>query len=59
MVELVQLKGTVPRDLKRRALAVLALREEKFNRWLRKELEKLLQEVDERGREGTDERHTQ
>ena len=42
-----QLKGEVPRDLKRRVFAELALREIKFNRWLRTQLEAWLQEVEE------------
>lgn len=46
MTGLVQVKATIPRDLKRRAFAVLALREEKFNGWLRRELETLLQETE-------------
>jgi hypothetical protein len=50
MEECVQVKADVPRDLKRRAFAALALREEKFNRWLRIQMEEWLQEVE--GREG-------
>ena len=46
----VQVKASVPRDLKRRAFAALALRDEKFNRWLRSQMETWLQEV-----EGADE----
>jgi hypothetical protein len=42
----VQVKAIIPRDLKRRAFAVLALREEKFNGWLRRELEALLHEAE-------------
>lgn len=52
MGELVQVKAEIPRDLKRRAFAELALREEKFNRWLRTQMELLLIEGEggERGR---------
>jgi len=46
MSNLAQVKATVPRDLKRRAFAVLALRDEKFARWLRRNLEALLQETE-------------
>ena len=45
MSGLAQVKATIPRDLKRRAFAVLARREEKFNGWLRRELEALLEET--------------
>jgi hypothetical protein len=38
----VQIKADVPRDLKRRAFAALALREERFNHWLKRQLEELL-----------------
>jgi hypothetical protein len=56
MAETAQVKAAIPRELKRRAFAALALREEKFNRWLQKELEAFLQEIDEHAREGRDER---
>ena len=56
MEEFVQVKADVPRDLKRRAFAALALREEKFNRWLRTQMETLLQEVEEELQESSDER---
>jgi hypothetical protein len=46
MPDVAQVKATIPRDLKRRAFAVLALREEKFNGWLRRELEALLQDAE-------------
>ena len=39
---LVQVKAAVPRELQRKAFAALALREEKFNRWLERELEALI-----------------
>ena len=55
MSNLAQVKAAIPRDLKRRAFAALALREEKFNRWLQRELEQFLKEIDEREREGSDE----
>jgi hypothetical protein len=45
---LVQLKASVPRLLKRQAFAVLALREERFNRWLQTQLETLLHDESER-----------
>jgi hypothetical protein len=51
MSGLAQVKATIPRDLKRRAFAVLALREEKFNGWLRRELEALLQETEKAERQ--------
>jgi hypothetical protein len=41
-----QLKGEVPRDLKRRVFAALALREIKFNQWLQTQLKAWLQEVE-------------
>ena len=56
MSEVAQVKAAIPRDLKRRAFAALALREEKFNRWLQRELEEFLQEIDEQQRENSDER---
>jgi hypothetical protein len=40
--QLVQVKAAVPRELKRKAFAALALREEKFNRWLERELAALI-----------------
>ena len=55
MSAFVQVKAAIPRDLKRRAFAALALREEKFNRWLQRELEEFLQKLDEREKEGSDE----
>ena len=58
MEEFVQVKADVPRDLKRRAFAVFALRDEKFARWLRTQLEVWLQEVE--GHEGAaDSTHAQ
>lgn len=59
MSTLVQVKAIIPRDLKRRAFAVLALREEKFNGWLQRELEALLQksELSERSASGTQKIH--
>jgi len=50
MGEFVQVKAEIPRTLKRRAFAAFALREERFNRWLRTQLEKWLEEIDETGR---------
>jgi hypothetical protein len=44
MADVVQVKASVPRDLKCRAFAALALRDEKFNRWLERQLEELLKE---------------
>jgi hypothetical protein len=52
----VQVKADVPRDLKRRAFAVLALREERFNRWLATQLEVLVQEGTDPDRDMSDER---
>ena len=56
MEETAQVKAAIPRELKRRAFAALALREEKFKRWLQRELEAFVQEIDERAREGCDDR---
>ena len=39
MEDSAQVKAAIPRELKRRAFAAFALREEKFNRWLRTQLE--------------------
>ena len=38
MSELAQVKATIPKDLKRKAFATFALHDEKFNRWLEREL---------------------
>jgi hypothetical protein len=51
MSEVVQIKAEIPRDLKRRAFAAFALRDEKFTRWLRLQLEAWLREVDENNEE--------
>ena len=51
-----QVKAAIPRDLKRRAFAAFAMREEKFNRWLRTQLEGWLQEIEACGRESDHER---
>jgi hypothetical protein len=51
MSEVVQIKAEIPRDLKRRAFAALALRDEKFTRWLRLQLEAWLREVEESNEE--------
>jgi hypothetical protein len=56
MAELAQVKAAIPRDLKRRAFSALALREEKFNRWLQRQLEAFLLEINEREKEGSDKR---
>jgi hypothetical protein len=56
MNDLVQIKATIPRPLKRRAFAALAMREERFNRWLRTQLEVWLQQLEESDRESEDER---
>ena len=45
MNDLDQIKATIPRPLKRRAFAALAMREERFNRWLRTQLEDWLQQL--------------
>jgi hypothetical protein len=39
MEELIQVKAEVPRMLKRRVFAALALRDERFNHWLRTQME--------------------
>ena len=56
MGELVQINAAVPRDLKRRAFAVLALREERFSRWLTTQRENLVGQVENHDRERGDER---
>jgi len=56
MEEFVQVKADVPRELKRRVFAAFALREEKFNRWLRMQMEIWLQEVEDKGKDKNDER---
>jgi len=47
MTDRVQVKAEIPRELKRRAFAALALREETFNRWLQRALAAFLQESDQ------------
>ena len=56
MEGLVQVKANIPRDLKRRTFAEFALREEKFNRWLRAQMEAWLQRIEEEPQENSDER---
>ena len=56
MEELIQVKAEFPRMLKRRVFAALALRDERFNHWLRTQMEILLQPVVEEGKEERDER---
>jgi hypothetical protein len=46
MPELAQVKATIPKDLKRKAFATFALHDEKFNRWLERELRAFIQESD-------------
>ena len=41
--DLVQIKATIPRDLKRRAFAELAGQEIKFKRWLENQLQDWLE----------------
>lgn len=53
MAELVQVKAEIPRELKRRTFAALALNDEKFSRWLRVQMEAYLQ-----GGKGTEHRHS-
>jgi len=45
--DMAQVRAEIPRDLKRRVFAVFALRDEKFNRWLQRELEAFVQESSE------------
>jgi len=52
----VQVKADVPRDLKRRAFAALALREQRFNWWLRTQMEEWLRQVETDSEEGRDAR---
>ena len=56
MQDLVQVKATIPRPLKRRAFAVFALHEEKFNRWLQTQMETWLQQIEKELQESSDER---
>ena len=56
MTEFVQVKAEIPRNLKRRAFAALALREERFNRWLTTQLEALVREDADHDRDTSDER---
>jgi hypothetical protein len=44
MTELVQVKAEIPRELKRQVFSLFALREEKFNRWLQRQMEIWLQQ---------------
>jgi hypothetical protein len=44
MSELAQVKATIPKELKRKAFATFALKDEKFNRWLERELQAYVQE---------------
>jgi len=56
MEELVQVNAKIPRKLKQRAFAVLALHDERFNRWLKMQLEHLVGEGEHHERERGDER---
>ncbi len=51
----VQVKAEIPRNLKRQVFAKLALRDEKFNRWLRTQMELWLADDDSEERNRTDE----
>jgi hypothetical protein len=42
--DFVQVKGDIPRNLKRVAFALFALHDDKFNRWLQRALEEFVQE---------------
>ena len=44
-VDFVQVKAVIPRQLKRRAFLAFAMQDEKFSRWLRRQLEGWLEEV--------------
>jgi hypothetical protein len=46
MPELAQVKAKIPKALKRQAFATFALQDEKFNRWLERELRAFVQESD-------------
>jgi hypothetical protein len=46
MTDTVQVKVVLPRALKRRAFSALALREERFSRWLERQLETWLVQVE-------------
>jgi hypothetical protein len=56
MHEIAQVKAAIPRDLKKRTFAALALREEKFNRWLRTQMEEWLRQVEADSEEDRDAR---
>jgi hypothetical protein len=45
--EFAQVRAEIPRDLKKRAFAIFALRDVRFNRWLQRELEAFVQESSE------------
>jgi hypothetical protein len=47
MEDMAQVKASVPRDLKRRVFAAFALREEKFARWLRMQMEDYVKRVED------------
>jgi len=51
-----QVKAAIPRELKRRVFAAFALREEKFNRWLRTQMEAYVQQIEGEERNTNDER---
>lgn len=51
MAELVQVKAEIPRELKRRTFAAFALREEKFARWLRSQMEAYANQTEDAGGE--------
>jgi hypothetical protein len=57
MNEVAQVKAAIPRDLKRKAFAALALRDEKFNRWLATRLEELVRESTDHDGDINDERN--
>jgi hypothetical protein len=48
MAELVQVKAEIPRDLKRRTFAELALREVRFNHWLQTQMVQWLNTIEGR-----------
>ena len=56
MTNTTQVKAAIPRELKRRTFAALALREQRFNHWLRTQMETWLAQVESGEKERNDER---
>jgi hypothetical protein len=54
MEEYTQVKADVPRDLKRRVFSALALRDQRFNRWVAACMEAFLEQVEAEKRDSHD-----